>query len=222
MRHVFRLVLVLSLFALAAGACDREKGAATGAEKAADPPAPRAQGSLSDAQVMGVLVTANQGEIELSQAGMARLSDPAVKTFAQNMIQHHGESLDKAKQAASDAKLDIAKSDVTAKLESDARAETSKLQAGTGSPSASGTPASAGGGSGSAPDLDFMCAQIRLHKGVLDTIESQLAPAAQDARVKEQVSATRPVVKAHLEEAQGIVQKLSGKSADAACPAGGM
>jgi putative membrane protein len=186
--------------ALAGGRSDanpRKGAAAKGAESTA---------SMKDAQVLGVLVTANQGEIDFSQAYVDQASDPQVKSFAQMMIKHHTDGLAKTRQAATDAKITVDQSDVTRHLESDVKTERTKL---------------ASAKTGQDSDLAYMCAQIRMHQGVLTTIDNKLTPAAQDAKVKTAVSETRPVVASHLDQAKQIVQKLSGGSVESGCKAHG-
>jgi putative membrane protein len=198
----FSMLLVVTM-AVTMAACSREHGPTTGAEKATDPPRTRESPRLSDAQIMGALAAANQGEVEFSQKDIARAGDATVKAFAEKMVQHHGDALTRLQAASRDARLELAKSRVTERLEADVARERTGLDARTGDAASA--------------DLAFMCAQLRLHEGVLDTITTELAPAAQDEHVKAQLSATRPVVAAHLDEVRGIVQKLSGQSPEAAC-----
>jgi putative membrane protein len=160
--------------------------------------------NLTDPQILGVLQAANQGEVDFSKPAIDQASDQSVKDFAQMMVKHHSEGLTNVKQAATDSKLKIGKSAETTKLQTTVKAEQAKLKM-------------TGNNKGTAEDLAFMCAEIRMHQGVLDTIEHKLTPAAQDARVKEQLSATQPIVTSHLELARSIVQKLSGSSPEQAC-----
>jgi putative membrane protein len=146
---------------------------------------------MNDGQVLGVLVAANQGEIDFSQMGVTKAKDAAVKKFAQMMVKHHTEGLTKAKKAVSESKLETAPSEVTQKLDTSVKDERAKLET---------------GGDAKTFDVQFMCAQIRMHSDLLKTIDEKLLPGAQDAHVKGEVTATKPVVASHLDEARGVVQ----------------
>jgi putative membrane protein len=191
-----RIIVTLAL-ALAAAACARDSSSKKGTEKVAEPD------RLSDSQILGVLVTATQGEVDFSRPAITQATDPSVRAFAEMMVRHHEDGLDKAHQAASVTHLSADHSPVTDELEATMKSERGKLKLDR-SPSKD-------------QDIAFMCAELRLHQGLLDAIDDKLSPAAQDLRVKAELTATRPVVVAHLEQARSIVQNLSGTSTTSAC-----
>jgi putative membrane protein len=183
------------LLAVTATACSRDSGPRTSEKPSGD--------ALTDAQILSVLTTANQGEVDFSRAAVTDATDPAVQKYADMMVQHHIEGVAKAKQTAADLHLDSDESAATAKLEADVKTETARVHLGHGA--------------GVSEDVAFMCAQIRLHKGLLDTIDARLVPSAQDARVKTALDETRPVVLSHLDQARSIVQNLTSKASEDAC-----
>ena len=54
----------------------------------------------TDANVVDVLTVANQGEVDYSQIGVEKATNPSVKQFAQIMVKDHGTMLDAVKSLA--------------------------------------------------------------------------------------------------------------------------
>jgi putative membrane protein len=154
--------------------------------------------SLSDAQVLGVLATANQGEVSFSQRGIDNGRDAQVKTFSRDMVDMHTMALAHVQTVASSTDLGTADSNVSASLKSSEKDAETKVDAQT-APSLE-------------YDLYFMCAQVRLHRGVLKTIDESLVPSAKRQEVSTEVTSTRPVVAQHLQMAEDIVLKLGASS----------
>jgi putative membrane protein len=154
--------------------------------------------SLNDAQVLGVLATANQGEVTFSQRGVDGARDLQVKAFATQMVQVHSSALARAQGLATATSLGTSESDVSAKLKSDEKDAESNLDA-VSEP-------------GLEWDLHFMCAEVRMHRGVLKTIDDSLLPSVKNARVRTEVTNTRPVVAQHLQEAENLVTKIGGST----------
>jgi putative membrane protein len=152
---------------------------------------------LTDPKVLGVLVTANEGEAQFSQAGLAKATNPEVESFANMMVEQHTDALAQVRQVATETSLGTPESPTSRRLERQVETETTALN---------------GRDPGKEYDLRFMCAQIRLHSDVLDTIDDTLEPSATNTRVRELVNTTRPVVAQHLQEARGIVQRVNAST----------
>jgi putative membrane protein len=154
--------------------------------------------SLDDPQVLGVLATANQGEVTFSQRGVDNGQDAQVKTFARDMVDMHTMALARVQSLASTTGLATKESNVSASLMSAEKDAESKVDAQT-APSRE-------------YDLHFMCAQVRLHRGVLKVIDESLTPSAKRQEVRDEVITTRPAVAQHLQMAQDIVVKLDASA----------
>lgn len=147
---------------------------------------------LTDAEIAGVLQTANKGEAEAGLLAVKKAQNPEVKKFAQMMVDDHKAALDQANKLINDNKL--------------------KPQKGTTAHDIKGTSAMAKSAleklNGTEFDKAYMASQISMHQDVLKTIDTQLLPMAKAAEVKALVQNMRPKIEAHLKHAQEIQKKL--------------
>jgi putative membrane protein len=157
-------------------------------------PKPGGAPDLSDGQVLQILHTANQGEIEQAKLAESKAKDARVKKLAAAMIKDHSEADRKAEKLAK--KSDgFSMSATSSSLESDAQNATADLKTQTGSDF----------------DRDYVDTQIKEHQAVLDLIDQQLAPNAKGGDVKSFVTAVRAKVAMHLEHARELQSKLAMK-----------
>jgi putative membrane protein len=155
-----------------------------------DPVGPRV--IVPDSPIAAITQAANLGEILQSRLALTRASDPAVLSFAQMMIEHHTQLI--AQQEALLAALGAAPLENT----------TSRmLTANNALQMAQLMPLS-----GPEFDLAYMNAQIEAHRIVLNMVDTQLLPSAQDPRVRDMLSGARPVIAEHLAEAESIQSTL--------------
>ncbi len=160
--------------------------------------------TLSDAEVLGALVTANQGEIQYSQMGADEAQDIEVKGFAAKLVLEHGVALAHVRGVANDANLPATDSGVSISLQEEEKNEEVDLQGAQNR--------------GTDFDLRFLCGQIRLHKNLIETIDASLTPSAGDNRVRDEVAGMRPHVTDHLQEARDLTVKLAaGATVEATC-----
>jgi putative membrane protein len=158
---------------------------ATAVEDEAAGPAAPTPASLDDAEILGVLVTASRGEIQLAELASTRAASPEVREFATQMIRDHTTADGKVHAVESD---DPVPSDLSRSIEQQTAAEMSnlKIQA----------------------DADFDVAyaesQAKLHQHLLDTIDGLLLPAARADDVRELIETLRPEIVGHLEEARRL------------------
>lgn len=54
-------------------------------------------------------------------------------------------------------------------------------------------------------------AQVKAHQEVLDAFDNKLIPSARDASLKANLQQVRPMVAAHLKDAQDIQKALEGQ-----------
>jgi putative membrane protein len=147
--------------------------------------------ALSDAQILLVLDTLNQGEVEQAYAALPRLSVADVEAFAQMMVMHHNTA--RQSIAATAAVLDEAPtpSDTQAELKQAAEEQVARLRA---------TPAAS-------LDETYIEIQVAAHADALALI-SELATAADAADLATLLAAQQATVQQHYERAQEIQAEL--------------
>lgn len=155
---------------------------------AAPPPA-----VLSDAEVLGLLATANDAEINAGQVGINKGQRQLVKDFALKMVTDHTANNLKIVETETKSTIKRVDSDVSRELKKNADAAIDNLK--------------------NAKDADFDKAyidgQVMMHQELLNSLDQSLIPNAQNADVKAYLTDTRVVVEAHLKEAQSIQASLN-------------
>lgn len=147
---------------------------------------------LTDDQILGVIRSADQGEIEQARLAESRTKDHRVRKFAEMMIHDHTDADAKAEKIARSDNLSFAPSQTQTSLETDAHGATSSLQSQTGTDF----------------DRQYADTQVKEHQSVLDLIDQKLLPAASDPKVKDYLTAVRGKVAMHLQQARELQSKL--------------
>ena len=146
---------------------------------------------LSDTEVLGVAVAANDGEVQMAELAIRKASSPDVKQFAGMMKSHHQTALQKGKKLQSKTKLEPSESDASAYLKSDADKTMKELR----------------DKEGKAFDRAYMDAQVKAHKDVLTVLDNRLIPSANNGEVKSMLTEMRRTVADHLVKAEDIQKK---------------
>lgn len=147
----------------------------------------------TDPQIAHILTTANMGEIESANLALKKTKDPAVKTFAQQMVTDHTAANDKNKALAT--KLGMTPEDnetsmAMKKAHTDATAKLTPLE-------------------GAAFDKAYVDIAVQDHVTVLDAIDKALLPSAKNTELKAFVTEIRPTIAAHLEHAKTLQSKMT-------------
>ncbi len=150
--------------------------------------------ALSDGQVMGVLLAANEGEIQLADMATQKASSTNVKQFAAMMKTHHTSALMKTKGLETKARITTAESDLATYLRSDAVATSLELR----------------DKDASAFDHAYLDAQVRGHKDVLAAIDNRLMPSASNGEIRSILVDTRRLVAGHLTKAEELQRSVDG------------
>lgn len=161
------------------------------AQAEADRPAPPASrttpatkpATLSQSQALGLLSTINQAEIGAGHLAASRASGSGTKQYAQLMIKEHTEN---------DAKLKPWKPDVSSPA-AKAKAAEAKTEAARLSTL-----------NGSAFDMAYLKSMVADHRKALQTLDTQVIPAATDPAVAAFLKDTRVHVAAHLNQAEAL------------------
>ncbi|WP_255208130.1 MULTISPECIES: DUF4142 domain-containing protein [unclassified Myxococcus] len=148
--------------------------------------------TLTDSQILGVLLVANAGEVMLSQVGQAQATDPTARDYNARMVTMHTEVIQRLEQVATAQGIAPAESPVTQHLQQTVQ-KTVDLLSATQAPYF---------------DVSVMDAQVSAHAGTALLGDSLLAPQVQNPALKEELMAIRKTVQAHLQEASNIQTTL--------------
>jgi putative membrane protein len=146
----------------------------------------------TDANVVDVLTVANQGEIDYSQIGADKATNPSVKQFAQMMVKDHGTMLDAVKSLASKLNVMPAANDKVSDLQKENQKDITDLNGKT---------------VGKDFDHEFMEEQVDMHQETLDLL-NDLDSKTTNADLKAAIAEAKPKVQAHLDQAKAIKDKV--------------
>lgn len=171
-------------------ACGKDKAPA--ADSTAMPQEPVAAApaapAVTDPQIAAIVVAANTADIEAGKLAVSKSSNAKVKEFGKLMSTDHG-GVNKAAVAL------VTKLKVTPE-ENDA----SRQQTEAGKQNRE----SLAGKSGADFDRAYIANEVTYHEGLLAAIDQTLLPSVQNGELKALLEQTRPVVVAHLKQAQDI------------------
>jgi putative membrane protein len=148
----------------------------------------------TDPQIVGIVVAANNIDIDAGKLALTKAKDPDVRKFAQLMITDH--SAVQKSVFALGAKLHVAPAD-------SGIADSLKKQAAE-------TAAHLKTLSGAAFDKAYVDNEVAYHQAVIDAIDKVLIPNAQNAELKSTLVSTAPAFVAHLEHAKQLQSQLAG------------
>jgi putative membrane protein len=154
-----------------------------------------AQGGPSDPQIAGIVVTANQIDIDAGKLAKSRTKNQEVSKFAQQMITDHTAVNKQAGALAKKLGVTPADSDTSKSLKSGAQKNVANLK----------------GLKGAAFDKAYVDHEVAYHQAVLDAIDKVLIPSAQNAELKDLITKVRPAIAAHLDHAKMIQSSLGKK-----------
>jgi putative membrane protein len=149
----------------------------------------------SDPQIAGIVVTANQIDIDAGKLAKARSKNKEVQSFAGQMITDHTAV---NKQAVALAKKLGVKPEGSAtqdSLKQGARENIANLKKLKGAEF----------------DRAYVDHEVAYHQAVLDAIDKTLVPSAKNAELKGLIEKVRPAIAAHLDHAKHLQGSL-GKS----------
>jgi putative membrane protein len=182
--HKWNPVVLILVAALAVGSCGKKQEETT----AENTPPPPAATPLSDANIAAIIVAANDADIKNGEVAQSASSNADVKAFAKQMIADHNSANQKAKDLASKLGMKPEENTTSTQLTSQADAARDALKAKKG------------------PEFDraYVDNEVKTHQDVLDMIDNQLLPNAQNAELKGLIEAVRPVIAQHLDHAKQL------------------
>ena len=162
-------------------------GAASCASMRTDvPPA-----GLPQADVAGIVMTANEGEVQQGQAAASRASSAEVRSFAQMMVTDHTNALNMARDHFSRAGVTPGENATTQCLRENSRGTITNLAT----------------YSGSAFDRAYIQSQVDLHQWLLTALDNSLIPSTAGA-TRTLLETQRASVAAHLDHARRLLNTL--------------
>jgi putative membrane protein len=153
-------------------------------------------GSINDAQIASIVVTANQVDIDAGKAAAAKTANPEVKKFAELMVTDHSGVNAAATELVTKLKVTPEDNDTSQALKAGGTKNLSTLK----------------GLSGAAFDKAYVDHEVAYHQQVLDAVDQTLIPNAKNAELKALLVKVRPAFVAHLEHARHLQSSLGGKS----------
>lgn len=192
-----RMLTLLMAGGVAAGCTPKDNenataNADTAMEQAAPPPAAQ-PAAPNDAQIADIVMIANTADSAGGELALKKSSDEQVKAFARRMIQDHGAANQQAAQIAQQAALTPAESDMGRQIKMAADSTSQALQA----------------MSGADFDRAYVAHEVQMHQQVLDALDQQLIPNAQNPQLKDLLQKVRPTIDSHLQQIQQIQAKLA-------------
>jgi putative membrane protein len=147
----------------------------------------------TDAQIAGIALAANSGEVSEAQLAESKSTNSAVLQFAAMMITDHTAAIDRLQQVLRAQSLTTADS-----------AERQALTAMT-----TQTINTLFGESGAMFDKTYAASQVTAHQAVLALFDQKLITGAQNAALRSELQMERTAVMTHLTMAQALVSTLS-------------
>ena len=149
----------------------------------------------SDPQIAGIVVTANQIDIDAGKLAKASSKTKEVQDFAQQMITDHTAVNKQAAALAQKLGVKPEESDTSKSLKQAAADATKKLK----------------GLKGTQFDKAYVDNEVEYHQQVLDAIDKVLIPSAQNDELKALIVKVRPAIATHLEHARHLQASLGKK-----------
>jgi putative membrane protein len=176
---------------------DSAMGGGTNAGSDTTTSAKPAEKPMTDAEIVAVTSTANNGEIDMANLATKTATNADVKNFAAMMITQHRDMETKGKALAAKAKITPADNDASTALKSDVQSTITSLKTQKGK------------------DFDkaYMESQVKAHRDVLNLFDNKLLPNAQNGDLKTLLADGRSHVAAHLAKAEEIQKKLDAAPA---------
>jgi putative membrane protein len=150
----------------------------------------------TDPQIVGIVVAANQIDIDYAKLALSKSKNKQIRAFAQQMVTDHSALQKSVFDLGAKLNVTPAESDTSKSLKAGAEATTNKLKA----------------LKSKAFDKGYIDNEIAYHQAVIDTVNRVLIPNAQNAELKSALSGAVPLFEGHLEHAKTVQAVLEGKT----------
>jgi putative membrane protein len=147
-----------------------------------------AQTAPDDAQIAGIVVAANQVDIDAGKLAQKTTKQAEVKSFAKQMVTDHTGVNKQATALVKKLKVTPTESELSKSLKSGGADNIAKLK----------------GLKGKEFDKAYVDHEVTYHQAVIDALDKTLIPNAKNAELKDTLVKTRPAFVAHLEHAKQL------------------
>jgi putative membrane protein len=154
-----------------------------------------AAADYNDAEIAGIVVAANEVDIEAGRVAQTKSQNEEVKAYAHRMVGEHTDVNDSAKKLVAKLGVKPETTTVSTALRTEGAANTAKFTA----------------LSGAAFDRSYIKEEIELHEKVIDVVDKKLIPNAKNEELKALLVKVRPSLVSHLEHARKIQGMLGDK-----------
>ena len=151
--------------------------------------------SPSDPQIAGIVVTANQIDVDAGKLAKSKSKNKQVQKFAQQMITDHTAVNKQAGALVKKLGVKPEASDTSKSLKQGAKENMANLRK----------------LKGAAFDKAYVDHEVAYHEQVLGAIDKVLIPSAQNAELKGLIEKVRPAIAAHLDHAKMLQESLAKK-----------
>ena len=149
----------------------------------------------SDPQIAGIVVTANQIDVDAGKLAKARSRNKEVQQFAQLMITDHTAVNKQAAALVKKLGVKPQNSETSKSLKQGAAENMAHLKKLKGAPF----------------DKAYIDHEVAYHEQVLGAIDNVLIPGARNAELKDLITKVRPAIEAHLQHARHVQEMLEKK-----------
>ena len=153
------------------------------------PLAAAAQEELGDAQIVHIVVTANQVDVDAGKLARTKSAGKETRAFAERMIADHDALNAQVTALAKRLRLKPEDNSVSRSLHQGGRDNLANLRGLTKGPRF---------------DRAYVAHEVAYHEVVLDVIDRTLVPGARNAELKALLVNARPAFAAHLEHARQL------------------
>ena len=154
-----------------------------------------AQSTPTDPQIVGIVIGANQIDIDHAKLALSKTKNPQVRDFAQQMITDHTAVLKSVQDLGAKLQVTPADSDTATALKKQADDTTAHLKT----------------LSGAEFDKAYVDAEVAYHQAVIQEVSTVLIPDAQNAELKSALQGAAPLFQGHLEHAQHLQSTMKGQ-----------
>ncbi|MDB5797329.1 MAG: hypothetical protein JWP36_1231 [Paucimonas sp.] len=149
---------------------------------------PAQAAGLDDAQIAGIVVTANQVDIDAGKLAQKRSKNKEVKKFAKQMVTDHTGVNKQATALVKKLNVTPKDSDTAKELKKGGDANLATLNKLKGKEF----------------DKAYVDNEVSYHQAVIDALDKSLIPDAKNAELKDTLVKVRPAFVAHLEHAKHL------------------
>ncbi len=156
---------------------------------------PNDKNQLNDSEILQIVVTANQGDIENGELAKKKASNKQVRAFADRMIKERNDLNKEAKVLVTKFKKVSEESTVSKDLRADDKKTLDQLK----------------NLNGREFDKAYIDAEIKHNQDLIDLTDSTLVPNVKDEGLKMLLTKVRPAIAAHVERAKTVRGSLLNK-----------